>query len=339
MNRPENAPLTLKRNVFPELFFAFIALNLAALACNTLTGNPGGHAGDSQGSGEGSSGIGGPTRPVGFVNHGRFDAVVMPWTFLPQGSDRPEIPPDVSTVSTAPGSPGLWPNSSRFLSLPFGTYTWCFAWDEGDLNGDGYVDYFHFFDERPVTVDENASDDPDLALQVDFSAPPEGGEEILPGPCGDQPADDGEPGEPTPRLLPGNAQSFRTPPPLIAFANAEAEPPPAGVTVSDTCGGACWRHFGWLALLQPGQSLEAAASDPVTAVGVQFWGDLNDGWARVLVDGKEVWTGNTYGSDDDPFIRYLQIGGLPRSPHTVRVEHMGQNDVTVYFFGFGLASP
>jgi hypothetical protein len=265
--------------------------------------------------------------------------VVMPWTFIPLGSDVPETPPDVSTVSTVPTTPGLWPNSSRFLSLPFGTYTWCFEWDEGDLDKDGYTDYFHFLDERPVTVDENDAEDPVLAVQVDFSAPPDGGMEILTGPCGADPVTVPGSSAAEVRLLPGNAGKFSTPPPVIVYANIEAEPPPAGVTVSDTCAGACWRNLGWVALLRPGHSLEAAGGHPTTAVGVQLWGDSNDGWARVLVDGMEVWSGNTYGPDADPFVRYLQVSGLPQGPHTIRVEHMGQKDVTVFFFGFGPASP
>jgi hypothetical protein len=81
-------------------------------------------------------------------------------------------------------------------------------------------------------------------------------------------------------------------------------------------------------------------------VGVQFWGDQNDGWARVLVDGTEVWRGSTYGTSGDPaagaYVKYLEISGLATGAHTVRVECLGINgagggdDVTILLFGFGV---
>lgn len=144
-------------------------------------------------------------------------------------------------------------------------------------------------------------------------------------------------------LLEGNAAEFETPPAVIAFANVEEESPPPGVSVVDNCEGFCWRYFQWVALGFADQMLEASFAEPVTDLGIQFWGDQNDGWARVLVDGQELWTGNTYGSGGewpgDAFVRYLQISGLSAKPHTVRVEHMDHGDVTVFFFGFGRAAP
>ena len=80
-------------------------------------------------------------------------------------------------------------------------------------------------------------------------------------------------------------------------------------------------------------------------VGVQFWGDTSDGWARVIVDGAEVWSGSTYGSDanypGNAFVKYLEISGLEQEIHTVRVENTGVagagggDDVTIFFFGLG----
>ena len=278
-------------------------------------------------------------RPIGFINHGTIDATVRAWTWIPLGKELPDTPSRASTVSTASTSPGMWPNSSRFISLPLGTYTFCIEWDEGDLDDDGMIDYFHYIDSDPVTLDYEDSDDLDMATEVDISAPP-GQATILNGKCGAPPVTSGSVNV---SILPGSALSFSTPPPVIAFANTQEKSPPAGVTVSDTCGGSCWRFSEILALLQPGQSLESTNSAPSTVVGLQFWGDTNDGWARVLVDGEEVWTGNTHGSDDNypggAFVNYLQISGLPNEPHTIRVEHMGQNDVTILLFGFGLASP
>jgi hypothetical protein len=106
-----------------------------------------------------------------------------------------------------------------------------------------------------------------------------------------------------------------------------------------------WRYYDWIALMQQGQWIEATYTGAdTTAVGVEFWGDTNDGWARVLVDGSEVWTGNTYGPSATGYIHYLQISGLAPGSHTVRIENMGQagdgggDDVHVYFFGFESAT-
>jgi hypothetical protein len=125
---------------------------------------------------------GGPLKPVGFVNHGSIAATVMAWTYKPLGSDSPGIPSNASTVSFPPTAPGLWPNSSRFLLLPLGTYTWCYYWELGDVNNDGMMEYAHAIDTRPVVLDEADSDDLDSAEQVDISAPP--GTDELDGMCG-----------------------------------------------------------------------------------------------------------------------------------------------------------
>jgi len=120
-------------------------------------------------------------KPVGFVNRGSVPATVMAWTYVPLGSNEQAPPSTATTVTFPPTAPGLWPNSSRFLLLPLGTYTWCYWWEEGDINNDGNMDYSHAFDTRPVVLDENDSDNTELAESVDLSVPPAGG--ILPGPC------------------------------------------------------------------------------------------------------------------------------------------------------------
>lgn len=83
---------------------------------------------------------------------------------------------------------------------------------------------------------------------------------------------------------------------------------------------------------------------PASILGVQFCGDNNDGWARILVDGETVWSGNTYGGEHK-FTEYIEISGLPATAHTVRVEPTGQAGVaggnihvTLTAFGWGAVS-
>jgi hypothetical protein len=151
----------------------------------------------------------------------------------------------------------------------------------------------------------------------------------------------------TVHLYDGDARHFDDPPDVVAYANVSQVSPPSGVTITDS--GGLWRYYEWVALMQQDQWIEATYNgSDTTVVGVQFYGDTNDGWARVLVDGTEVWTGSIYGSDtswpDGAFIRYLQISGLTPGSHTIRVENMGINgagggdDVCLYFFGFGAAA-
>ena len=110
-----------------------------------------------------------PRRSVGFLNHGPYDAVIRAWTYVPRSSDTLAPPPAASTVSFAPGAPA-WPNPGRFLSLPMGTYTFCIDWTTDlDEDGDGFFDYYHYVDDRPVTLDENDPIPLDLVEQVDIN--------------------------------------------------------------------------------------------------------------------------------------------------------------------------
>jgi hypothetical protein len=94
-------------------------------------------------------------------------------------------------------------------------------------------------------------------------------------------------------------------------------------------------------LRTPGAFAAISWAEPTTAVGVQFWGDANDGYARILVDGAVVWQGNTQG-ENITYEAYIQITGLPNTPHTVSVEATGQPgsrggcDVTIAAFGWGV---
>jgi hypothetical protein len=107
-----------------------------------------------------------PLKPVKFNNLGTVAYTVSPSTYKPASSSVPAIAPLVSTVATPGGS-----NSSSYLSLPMGSYTWCYWWELGDINGDGMMDYAHSFDNRPVVLDENDSDELEFAEVVDLAAP------------------------------------------------------------------------------------------------------------------------------------------------------------------------
>jgi pSer/pThr/pTyr-binding forkhead associated (FHA) protein len=146
------------------------------------------------------------------------------------------------------------------------------------------------------------------------------------------------------RLHVGDARFFTTPPDVVAYANTLQTSPPGEIRITENCGASCWRYNEWVAVGEPGQYLEAEATVSVTAIGVQLWGDDNDGWARVLVDGQEMWVGEMRGEDNQwpggAFVRYLEIAGLAPGSHTLRVEPTGEGGpVTVYFFGIGEVKP
>jgi hypothetical protein len=127
-----------------------------------------------------------PKKPVGFVNYGTINATVRPWTYVPLGANEPQTPaPTASTVSSAQGTGGDWPNSSRFITVPLGSYTWCIDWEEGDVDKDGSFDYYHYYTEEPTLLDYADSDELDFAEEVDIMAPPSAAP-IYRGKCGEE---------------------------------------------------------------------------------------------------------------------------------------------------------
>jgi hypothetical protein len=133
----------------------------------------------------------------------------------------------------------------------------------------------------------------------------------------------------------GDVRGTEYEPDLIAYANIENTPPPEGVTI--TSSPYLWRLGNYVALMEKDEFIQATFSGTnTTKLGVQLWGDGNDGWARVRVDGESLWTGNVYNS-----IMYLEISDLDPGSHTIRVEcmgikgyEMGGDDVAMLFFGF-----
>ncbi len=131
-----------------------------------------------------SAGLG--LKPVRFRNLGRLPYTVMPASYtLPDGT--PGVPANTSTVAFPGGNP------SSYLSLPLGTYTWCYYWELGDTNGDSITDYAHAISPYPLGLNANSNDNVDLAVSVDLFAPAASGEK--PGPCAPVEQLAGQPGE------------------------------------------------------------------------------------------------------------------------------------------------
>ena len=78
-----------------------------------------------------------------------------------------------------------------------------------------------------------------------------------------------------------------------------------------------------VALTTPGSQLATTCAAPTSTIGVQFWGDENDGWAQVTVDGEYEWRGNTRNNKS-----YVEITDLPFAEHTVRIEALGDAGAT-----------
>ncbi|MBE0668869.1 MAG: hypothetical protein IH593_14510 [Bacteroidales bacterium] len=143
-------------------------------------------------------------------------------------------------------------------------------------------------------------------------------------------------------LFPIDVRTLETKPEIIAYANVEYTSPPANVIIKHY--GSLWTYNANIALMQKGDWISATCTDDnITAVGVHLGGDVNDGWARVLVDGAEVWRGSIYGDSKSPaglWTNYLEVSGLLPGVHTIRIESLGIPgegggiDVAMRFFGF-----
>jgi len=139
------------------------------------------------------------------------------------------------------------------------------------------------------------------------------------------------------RVSGGDSRKFDSPPVLIVPANGFDNPSPAGIGVVNSSQSiryglsqVLWGEADWVEV-----TIELA----ITAAGVQFFGDPSIGWASVVLDGTEVWRGDTaaiwsqYGRHGG----YVEMVGLGPGPHTLRVESLGfdYHPVTVAWFGFG----
>lgn len=138
--------------------------NVPAITNSTAGGSGAdfwGDAGDGDGGGQSS----GPTedirihKPVRFVNNG-FEAVTV---VVESYDPAPGLDPTPSNASTV-----VFPenSSSASLSLPQGTYTFCYYWQlDEDYNNDDYFDYHHRTT-ATVSLNENSSDNVNNAVLV-----------------------------------------------------------------------------------------------------------------------------------------------------------------------------
>jgi len=307
---------------------------LGSVGDDTSTGASGGES--STGS------ISGDLKPVGFVNYGEFDAVVMPYSFIPLGKTEQAPPSGASTVSSANDGVGDWPNTSRFISIPMGAYSWCIDWEDGDIDDDGQIDYFHYIQNDPTILDQEDSDELDFSEEVAISAPPSSGA-VYEGRC--EPAQinnscDGKLQETRIYSSPGWVNGTNYQPEIQAPANYFDYPSPEGITLTNGGGSG----FQQAIILAGGQYLEATTSNPYSAMGVQPHGDSTIGWARVLFDGVEVWRGDTssYWHDAEAYVHavYIEVRCFPPGTHTMRIEALGiagsggGQTVPIAFFGF-----
>jgi hypothetical protein len=150
----------------------------------------------------------------------------------------------------------------------------------------------------------------------------------------------------------GDASQFSTPPEVF-FANYEEYSSPLGSTIYYQ--GTAYPFYTCLSFPDQGAWIALQTGDPIGAIGVQLWGDYEDGWVQVSVDGTPIWKGDTRYENCafDPdgnrvvspetcsggFFYYIQASGLERTAHVIRAENTGGGQMTIYFFGTGLVKP
>lgn len=134
----------------------------------------------------------------------------------------------------------------------------------------------------------------------------------------------------------GDSRFFAKPPDVFALANNAKISSPEGIRVAysqESISFGLNRVLWW-----QGEWIEAYTELPFTAMGVQFLGEPQMGWARLLFDGKVVWQGDTseIWSDKGRHGGFIEISGYTPGGHTIRVESMGfdYHPVTVASFGF-----
>lgn len=155
-------------------------------------------------------------------------------------------------------------------------------------------------------------------------------------------------------VFPGDARYFSTPP-KIFFANTAEFPSPPGGEITY---GAQYPapYFNWLSVREAGEWIAFTSTENVIAIGVELWGDYQDGIVEIQLDGQPIWQGDTF-FDNCPqldtngyrivspetcsgaWAYYIEASGLWPGKHTMRAVNAGGGETTVFFFGTGKISP
>ena len=136
----------------------------------------------------------------------------------------------------------------------------------------------------------------------------------------------------------GDSRFFETPPDVAVIANSADRLPPEGIDVSyhpQAVSYGVHRVLWW-----NGNWIEASTDLPFSSIGVQFYGEAQIGWARVLFDGVEVWRGDTAALSEKVGRHggYIEISGFEPGSHIIRAESLDfdYRPVTIAGFGFSL---
>lgn len=136
---------------------------------------------------------------------------------------------------------------------------------------------------------------------------------------------------------PGDSHAFRVAPDLFARANPGGIAQSEGIEVDFSPTSIPYgvnRILWW-----NGPWIEARTDRGFSAMGVQFLGGPQIGWARVLFDGVEVWRGITgeIGCKGSYCGGYIEVSGFGRGPHVLHVESLASDYRPVEVFGFGFS--
>lgn len=155
-------------------------------------------------------------------------------------------------------------------------------------------------------------------------------------------------------VFPGDARYFSTPPKVFFANSAEFPSPPGGVINYSAQYPA--PYFNWLSVRETGEWVEFSTTEDVSAIGIQLWGDYQDGVVEIQLDGQPIWEGDTF-FDNCPqldadgyrivspetcsgaFVYYIETSNLWPGKHTLRAVNAGGGETTVFFFGIGKVSP
>lgn len=144
-------------------------------------------------------------------------------------------------------------------------------------------------------------------------------------------------------VIGGDSRSFATPPAPYVTASVAPARMPEDIEFRFSPGSFPYGLYRILWWDGPWAEVTAEYSTPAdaNAIGVQFMGDQQVGWARVLFDGEEVWRGDTSAiwSRAGRYGGYVEVAGFAPGTHTLRVEALGfdHRPVAIAGFGFGPA--